>query len=157
MDINITSSLLDYNVTEITDINEIAKECWICKEDINLYVRFCECGGNISYVHRKCLNTWINTSHKTKCDFCRTEYKYDHELNMKKYVTKLLFPLFVLGVIITACILTFIKNSLLYSDSLLVWGIAGIIILYGINYFIILKDKLYQECVSLSLTPYETI
>ena len=155
MDYNITSPLLNHiDVNEITGVNEITEECWICKENMYSYVRFCECEGNISYVHRNCLNTWINTSHKTKCDFCGEEYKFDYELNRKKYIMKLLSPIFVLGLIITACILTFIKNSPLYTESLLIWGVSGIIILYSINDFIILKDKIYQDSLALSLIPY---
>ena len=41
---------------------------------------YCSCEGYISYVHYNCLNTWLNTSHRTNCEFCGDEYIYEYKI-----------------------------------------------------------------------------
>lgn len=57
-------------------------ECRICLEETNVedMISPCLCRGTSKYVHRQCLNQWINSSSnedvKTKCLECRFEYKH---------------------------------------------------------------------------------
>ena len=79
MNETINSPLLNDNIIETNDdtistgstgSTGSTKECWICKEIVERHIRFCDCNGYISYVHKECLNKWLITSQKTRCDFC---------------------------------------------------------------------------------------
>lgn len=54
------------------------EECKICKEDSNNVdnplISPCRCIGTIRFVHRKCIETWTNTSGSDVCPECRQIY-----------------------------------------------------------------------------------
>ena len=54
-------------------------ECRICYETEDTLFRPCPCR---PYVHRSCLNKWLETSRRDDCEIChyRFKYGYDHKL-----------------------------------------------------------------------------
>lgn len=52
--------------------------CRICFDAVTAgspLISPCGCTGTIGGVHEQCLNTWITTSGKTRCELCKTAYK----------------------------------------------------------------------------------
>ena len=61
-------------------------ECRICYGEDGIFVHPCKCKGDIN-VHEECLRKWIETSKRTKCEICNTEYakKEVFSCQCKKY------------------------------------------------------------------------
>jgi len=78
-----------FSVTEIS--------CRIClntSQDIELCITPCLCRGTIGYVHRDCLETWINSREETpaKCEMCLFEYKIGKEyMSNMRSISKWMF------------------------------------------------------------------
>ena len=49
-------------------------ECRICYGDEGVFVHPCKCKGDTN-VHEECLRKWIESSGRTTCEICNTEYK----------------------------------------------------------------------------------
>lgn len=47
--------------------------CWICYDSGGDLVAPCKCTGSIRYVHRECIETWLQQSHTTHCPNCLEE------------------------------------------------------------------------------------
>tara|TARA_B100001029_G_C14966857_1_gene397825 strand:+ start:144 stop:614 length:471 start_codon:yes stop_codon:yes gene_type:complete len=152
------SPLLNNNPVEFDNIStDSIKECWICKEIVDTHIKFCECDGYISYVHKECLNTWINTSKKTTCDFCETSYKfnYEYDYDNSQYISKIIPNVFVLIAIIILCILTFVKDTPLYINSYIIWLAAIFIIIITIKDFLKFNENIRNESRIIVLVPYD--
>lgn len=71
------------------EINEERKMCRICFEEEREFEMFtpCLCRGSSRYVHRGCLNQWLevteNEDARKKCLECRYEYRRDEENNRR--------------------------------------------------------------------------
>lgn len=52
-------------------------ECRICydQEPMDNLITPCHCKGSIAYVHRKCLERWINQEGMTQCDLCNCKFE----------------------------------------------------------------------------------
>ncbi len=99
--------------------------CWICKEYMTLEEkqRFCNCVDfEMGFVHYNCLNNWLNTSHKTQCDFCQQEYRYEYQFSWKVFllkifclnnITKKLMMIFVFG----SCVYSLIPKQYIYVEN----------------------------------------
>jgi hypothetical protein len=110
------------------DIGDIFK-CRICLEDdlLKNLISPCKCNGDIKYIHRDCLNKWINTDPNriTKCEICSTTYKRR-------------------GIRINySNILTTIRNNFNGSNSLYII----FIIAYSLLIFIIDKDLTIADSI----------
>lgn len=61
-------------------------QCRICfVEDNGKYVSPCACRGTMKWVHRSCLEAWINTRsgmNKVECPTCKTIYAVCTRLNV---------------------------------------------------------------------------
>ncbi len=133
------------------------EECWICKENIIIDIKYCECNGSISYVHQKCLNTWVNISHKTKCDFCNVSYNFDYKLDINKYISKLINPLILLLFLITITTMLFIHNSSLYTTGFFTRVFMCSFSIICSAYFLSIANKLYIPCSVLTIIPYDRV
>lgn len=49
--------------------------CRICLEEEGILISPCGCKGSTAFVHRECLETWINTSGKDFCEICLEDYE----------------------------------------------------------------------------------
>ena len=49
-------------------------QCRICLEDNDELIKPCKCNGTIAYVHKACLETWINASGSNHCEICNDVY-----------------------------------------------------------------------------------
>ena len=126
--------------------------CWICRESMTLEEkqRFCNCADyEMGFVHYKCLNNWLNTSHKTQCNFCQQEYRYEFQISWKvfflkifglKHLTKTLMMIFVFG----SCVYALIPNQYIYVENgyQILAVLLGIVILLEYNYKYL--SKIYQ-------------
>ena len=126
--------------------------CWICSESMTLEEkqRFCNCAEfEMGFVHYKCLNNWINISHKTHCDFCQQEYRYEYQFSWKvfllnifglNHLTKTLMMIFAFGSLIYALI----PNQYMYAENgyQILAVLLGIIVLLEYNYKYL--SKIYQ-------------
>jgi len=147
---NISSSSLNDNIS-----TDSIKECWICKDIVDTHIKFCECNGYISFVHRECLNTWINTSRKTTCDFCDKNYKFNSEYDKNIYLSRIMPNFLIVLLIIVGCILTFIKGSPLYINSVIIWVGAICLIFIVISDFNKFKEAILNESIRIVLMPYD--
>ena len=85
--------------------------CHICYDEGDI-ISPCNCKGSIGYVHKTCLEQWIQTSHSNKCPICKIEYAkktiysgiffpgltaliLDYN---KKFVDYCKMPLFIVGI-----------------------------------------------------------
>ena len=121
--------------------------CWICKEIMTFeeMKTYCSCEGYISYVHYNCLNTWLNTSHRTNCEFCGDEYTYRYKINWKLFLnnsitSKMLFIICSLFLLSYA----FVKNNYIYVQYFYQKIINIIIILTILNYTIEYISSIYH-------------
>lgn len=48
--------------------------CRICLEEDKPLVSPCACKGSSGYIHEHCLNKWIETSGKNRCEICHEDY-----------------------------------------------------------------------------------
>lgn len=126
--------------------------CWICKEYMTLEEkqRFCNCVDfEMGFVHYNCLNNWLNTSHKTQCDFCQQEYRYEYQFSWKvfllkifglNHLTKTMMMIFVFG----SCVYALIPNQYMYAENgyQILAVLLGIVILLEYNY--IYLSRIYQ-------------
>ena len=133
--------------------------CWICRESMTLEEkqRFCNCAEfEMGFVHYKCLNNWLNISHKTQCNFCQQEYKYEFQISWKvfflkifglNHITKTLIMIFVFG----SCVYPLIPNQYMYAENgyQILAVLLGIVILLEYNYKYLLK--IYQISKVLTL------
>ena len=133
--------------------------CWICKESMTLEEKqkFCNCVDyEMGFVHYDCLNNWVNTSHKTHCDFCQQEYRYEYQVSWKifflkifgiNHFTKTIVMIFVIG----SFIYTLIPNEYMYAenDYQILAVLLGIAILLEYNYKYL--SKIYQISKVLTL------
>lgn len=132
------------------------EECWICKDNISIYVKYCECVGNISYVHKKCLNTWINVSHKTKCDFCNASYKCNYVLDIPKYFRNIYQSLFVVLLLMLIISLLFLHQSPFHTTSLFIKSFLCVFLFTILMHFLFIAKKMYVISSVLSVMPYTT-
>ena len=67
----------------------IKKQCRICLDDNDQDELFspCKCNGTSKYVHRSCLNTWIESSSEAKTECMECKYKYQIE-DLNSYIFK---------------------------------------------------------------------
>ena len=133
--------------------------CWICRESMTLEEkqRFCNCAEfEMGFVHYKCLNNWLNISHKTQCNFCQQEYRYEFQFSWKvffqkifglNHLTKTLMMIFVFGSLIYALI----PNQYMYAKNgyQILAVLLGIIVLLEYNYKYL--SKIYQVSKVLTL------
>lgn len=96
------------------------KECRICLEEEGSLICICGCKGTAQYVHKECIETWINTfapdhiNHK-KCGICLQVYELEL-IDEKKEITngKILHILFLcyasIGVTMLIIVLTILIN-----------------------------------------------
>lgn len=56
--------------------------CRICLEDEDSgeLLSVCNCSGSCGQVHKKCIEEWIDVSHKTHCEICQALYTNDYGL-----------------------------------------------------------------------------
>jgi len=63
------------------DIEADEKMCRICLETDGDLINVCNCKGSIGFVHKECIETWINTTeiveHQKMCQICKSEYNFD--------------------------------------------------------------------------------
>jgi hypothetical protein len=52
------------------------KECRICLSEENEkdIVSPCDCKGSVKYVHKECLQKWVDVKGSLKCDICKERY-----------------------------------------------------------------------------------
>ena len=52
--------------------------CRICLESEGEMLNICHCKGSIKFVHKECIELWINTTNnieaRTKCQLCQTNF-----------------------------------------------------------------------------------
>lgn len=48
--------------------------CRICLEESGVLISVCDCLGTCKFVHRTCVETWKNISHKTHCELCQARF-----------------------------------------------------------------------------------
>lgn len=58
-----------------TEEPEVCRICFDAVTAGSPLISPCGCTGTIGGVHARCLNTWITTSGKTRCELCKTAYK----------------------------------------------------------------------------------
>jgi len=66
--------------------------CWICREECNK-TNLCNCNNDFSYCHKECLKKWITISNKTKCDMCKSYYKFPIYYNLCFIIKNLLIEI----------------------------------------------------------------
>ena len=82
-----------YNICNDSNLNTIEsnlntiedndfKECRICLESHGDLIVVCGCKGSCQYVHKKCIEEWIqlfspNDDKYKKCEICKTDYNFD--------------------------------------------------------------------------------
>ena len=64
----------------------MTNECWICydsNKDEKL-ISPCKCSGSLKYVHKSCLETWLQYEKDSQCKICKTNYqiKRDNKQNL---------------------------------------------------------------------------
>ena len=54
--------------------------CRICLEDGDSgeLLSVCNCSGSCGQVHQKCIEEWIDVSHKTQCEICQSPYTIEY-------------------------------------------------------------------------------
>ena len=80
--------------------------CRICYESEDL-VRVCACDGSLKWVHVKCIQQWVDVSHRSTCELCGQPFR--HERLRKPIHIKRLTEWCILGMAI-GC-----------SETLMVW------------------------------------
>jgi E3 ubiquitin-protein ligase DOA10 len=94
------------------------KECRICLESSGDFIVICDCKGSCKYVHKECIETWINSfpkEHKKHnvCDICNSNYKLElikYSDDTKKIligITTFLFILFILLLFVVITLIVF--------------------------------------------------
>ena len=58
------------------------KECRICLEPSGNLIVVCDCKGSCKYVHKECIETWMNSlDHDdiryNKCEICKSNYNFE--------------------------------------------------------------------------------
>ena len=107
---------------------EEEKECRICLEPSGNLIVVCECKGSCEYVHKECIETWINHFNDNdirhnKCEICKSDYNLeileldddddDNECNLFKstsckiFVTLLLAISFSILMLLLIILITF--------------------------------------------------
>jgi hypothetical protein len=88
--------------------------CRICYDEGTLSTPLhsaCDCKGSVEFVHKLCIITWVQTSHKYRCEICKSFYRtgditfetlyipanYCVQLSQRTGVLYLLFNLFNLA------------------------------------------------------------
>lgn len=105
----------DY-VLNIIKVNE----CKICLEHVDEYKQYCKCSGSIKYIHKECLEKYINENqnkiekhncykYKIKCDICNS-YIYFY-YNKKKLFYIYILTYFVLYIIFSILYFIFTKTD----------------------------------------------
>ena len=138
--------------------DNLENECYICKElmTIDEHKLYCKCEGYISWVHYECLNTWLNTSQRTECEFCQDEYRYDYNINWTQFFSKISFlNILIVTIIYTVLISSLFQNNLFYSEGILEKIITILLLLY-----VSIRSKQYISFVyiqsrSLQLIPMD--
>tara|TARA_Y100001970_G_scaffold272323_1_gene368882 strand:- start:1026 stop:1457 length:432 start_codon:yes stop_codon:yes gene_type:complete len=113
---------------ELNEGKEEEKECRICLEPSGNLIVVCECKGSCEYVHKECIETWINHFNDNdirhnKCEICKSDYNLeileldddddDNECNLFKstsckiFVTLLLAISFSILLLLLIILITF--------------------------------------------------
>ena len=147
------------------------KECRICfeKDKVNEFINPCLCNGTSKWVHKSCLNQWIEINiHKpanTTCMECKYTYKFNYLYPEEKFLLKkyyiykyrlnYLIMLFI-GLVPTSYILFALDKS---NDYLYIKLISYNKEIYNKTKFIIKNDSFYNTVIynTLSLTVYMNI
>ena len=144
---NESQPLLTEVITQGNDISDddSINECYICKEPMtaNEYKHYCDCEGYISWVHNECLNTWLNTSQRTECEFCENEYRYEYIINWSTFLTQLQTTATLLFIfIITILICSLFPNHIIYAE-----GYIQKIIMVCFLIYVLVQGKKYLSVV----------
>ena len=86
--------------------------CWVCYESIYFRTDRCQCVGDISFIHNKCLDEYIMMSKQSICRFCKTKYHY----SVTKYVISRLIDMWQSMVYITLLMHGFEMGSDIEDD-----------------------------------------
>ena len=88
--------------------------CRICHQNNNLE-KFCKCSGTCGFMHKECLEKWLNHKKIFYCEICK--YKYNIDFSKINYYMILfnLIKKYIIYLIIYYYIFYFFVNKLLYS------------------------------------------
>ena len=138
--------------------------CWICRENMRNEEQrsFCNCNGFISFVHYDCLNEWIQTSNKTRCDFCHHEYNYDFYISWKLFFQNIHFFIkfnpcqyLILPLVSLLLILTFFPNNIIGQGNTLQKIITSVFLAYLFILFLKFIRKQIKNARKLTLVPID--
>ena len=65
------------------------KQCRLCLEEENAnFIAPCVCKGSLEFIHRKCMDSEINSTANNRCSICKTSYlnfqrKERHKFDMR--------------------------------------------------------------------------
>ena len=113
-------------------------ECRFCFESSEPLINPCKCDGSLKFVHKKCLETWIQTSRHLECNVCKTPFKIHNDSFIR--TTKFLNILHV--IIMFALILIFYKLDL---------SLSWVIIIIILNCSTINKIQDYYETYEINI------
>eukprot|EP01103_Thecamoeba_quadrilineata_P003561 TRINITY_DN13322_c0_g1_i1.p1 TRINITY_DN13322_c0_g1~~TRINITY_DN13322_c0_g1_i1.p1 ORF type:complete len:220 (-),score=3.08 TRINITY_DN13322_c0_g1_i1:178-837(-) len=59
---------------------EDARICWVCFDEDKqneTWIHPCRCSGSVKWVHRSCIDSWLERSHSVQCPTCQCNYKFE--------------------------------------------------------------------------------
>ena len=78
---------IEINSSNSSDSNDVESvnsdaECRICLESHGNLIVICDCKGSCKYVHKECIETWINSFdyddiRYNKCEICKSNYNLE--------------------------------------------------------------------------------
>ena len=94
------------------DIESDEKICRICLEGEGNLINVCNCKGTMAFVHKECIEMWINTTNivenQKKCQICKSEFNFNLIEKKTEEVFVLKKYLIMLIILFTAFVITYI-------------------------------------------------
>jgi hypothetical protein len=104
------------------------KQCRIClsEDEQKDIIAPCDCKGSIQYVHKECLQKWVDVKHSLKCGLCKKKYDVKLKVNYHNDGTKAVLA-FIFFCILNVGVILFpdYKNTKFTKLEIIVFGDKG--------------------------------